>query len=342
MTTHCPFHDSGERFSCHLSTHSEPQYKLLIPHTPGPRLDACKVLAGRTLVLLGDSLTAQLYHTLRCHLCHGPICSPRLMGLNRSLFDERQATYTEPECADFGACGSVCFLESGTTRTVSSLNTTAALLSVLMRVATRPAPGCNPNCKLNYSSPLGLDSSNNAARELLIVVNDGIWYTGGDSWGTALTRALERASKLGAVWKWAKTRASHNACLLWRETGPQHFAGRSAVGTFRHMRSAKGTSACVPHRGTFKSPWEPVHFVLRSFGIPVIRVWNSSRQHWDKHVANRTAHMLMRGHHGALDCTHWCTPGVVDAWAALLFQALQKHCPGPHARNLSLHYSHVH
>lgn len=119
-------------------------------------------------------------------------------------------------------------------------------------------------------------------------------------------------------------------CLLWRETGPQHFA--SPTGTFRHQRDHKDkgwyySGGCVPHRDpSLASPWEPVHRTLEArFSIPVVRVWNASRMHWDKHVANRTKHTL--GLNGFFDCTHWCTPGVADVWVSLLLEAVARHCP---------------
>ena len=179
------------------------------------------------------------------------------------------------------------------------------------------------------------------------MVNDGLWYTEGDRFATAVARARERAKELVATWRWAKeAAASHplrgrTKCMLWRETSPQHFATKT--GTFRTQRTQKTLGwvhqlGCRPHEAhRVASPWEAVHKVLEADGIPVVRIWNSSREHWDLHISNRTRHMLYRHRHendtskwstidANFDCSHWCTPGVVDTWVTLLMQSVDHHC----------------
>ena len=347
---HCPFHDDGNRFSCHLSKYSG-QYRARIPPGSGSRLDACRVLAGRTLVLLGDSITRQMYDTLRCHLCRERDrkrrCRPPELKRNRTLQQVLKAEHHEPACASFGVCGTVCYLESGTRRSHYSLNSSMALQSVLRGVATRPDTGCTDagdTCPRHATSPLvGLGSgvAGATASQVLIVANDGLWYTEGENWAAASRGALRRAADYGAAWRrWTEARAAErgggrSACLLWRETGPQHFGTRT--GTFRRQGAQQSTGwihtgKCAPHGAELGSPWEPLNAALESqHAIPVVRVWNQTRALWDMHLANRTPHLLWRNAtgrelHSNFDCTHWCTPGVVDMWVALMMEALQRHC----------------
>lgn len=202
--------------------------------------------------------------------------------------------------------------------------------------------GCASDCQQRNVSLAG--------RSLIVVANDGLWYTDADNWKAALQRAFVRAEDLGMLSQsvnhlsrrsWTTRSPSRSVCLLWRETGPQHFAAR--LGTFRKQSFQKSVGwqtpkGCMPHQSLATSPWEPMHKVLEDrFGIPVIRVWNASRQHWDRHIANRTSHMLYRDQnatmHGNFDCTHWCTPGVVDLWLELILQSLIAHCPSGPARS---------
>ena len=331
---HCPFHDRGDRFSCHLSTVSSLPYEACIPSSPEPVLNACHTLAGRTLLFLGDSLTLQAYDTLRCQLCDSRApCIPNVQRPNRSKDAEYVATYREPRCACFGACGTVCFMEAGSRKKFWIRNTSDAVRSVLQgNIAhVRPAQGCAAVAECRHRK---LNES-----DLIIVANDGLWYTEGDHWTVASDRGLQRANELGRIWQQSKS-AHPSTCLIWRETGPQHFASRS--GTFRTQRAQKSTqwvsnSVCRPHSGT-ASPWEPVNQLLENVhGIPVVRVWNHSREHWDKHIANRTKHMQywnkIRGHNMTTierransDCSHWCTPGVVDVWIELIMRTIASKC----------------
>ena len=63
---------------------------------------------------------------------------------------------------------------------------------------------------------------------------------------------------------------------------------------------------------------------LERGGIAVVRIWNWSRAHYASHVGNATAHAAGTS---IFDCTHYCTPGPVDAWMRLTLTAIATACP---------------
>ena len=60
--------------------------------------------------------------------------------------------------------------------------------------------------------------------------------------------------------------------------------------------------------------------VVAAAGVPVLRIWRSSALSWDEHV-------------GGGDCTHWCLPGLPDAWAPQLYRELTDAFARPAHRN---------
>ena len=125
LAARCPFHDSGHRFSCHLSlTNPLARCPILpLPAAPG----FCKTLAGRTLLLLGDSVSRQMHNTARCHACADTSCAaapptPRAFTSEWEAFPK-----TLPVCTDFGACGRVCYLTAGSRGSRGFASVAAAL-----------------------------------------------------------------------------------------------------------------------------------------------------------------------------------------------------------------------
>ena len=98
-----------------------------------------------------------------------------------------------------------------------------------------------------------------------------------------------------------------------------------------HGWYAGGQCVAHPHRA---SPWDAplgtgtaVHATLAAAGIPTVRVWNLSRPHSQLHLGMRTPHTMRMGDNGSNDCTHYCTPGVVDLWVAgPLLDAIRHAC----------------
>ena len=296
MPMRCPFHDGGGRFSCHLARGSKNTSRCL--DLPYGRLDPCSVLQGRTLVIIGDSLSQQMFDTMRCHVCafHPEGCS------RGSEVDGVLGNYNG--CHDFGpACGKICMRKSVRFGWTTHLVPQSFLVEA------------------NASRP----------EERIIVANDGIWFTQGHAWRSAVAAALVRANQL--VTAWESVDPSRRPCLLWRETGPQHFnMSRDGDGVYNIRYSkymppvydyANKHMGCQPLGGRYReSPWEPVHQRLERGGVRVVRVWNASRDAFDEHLHGKTKFVLNRS-----DCTHWCTPGVVDIWTSLVLGAVRVHCP---------------
>ena len=201
----CPFHDDGTRFSCHLAPgggHTRPSLQHV------PPLDAYEVLAGRTLLFLGDSVTRQVYNTARCHLCaSAPMRSTRECARGPkpgpAFQKEWEAFPIEaPVCTAYGHCGKVCYLTAGSRGSWRFKSNAAAVSLALNSSSLGPRP--------------------------VIVANDGIWYTRGapssrGDWSLAVSQAVHRAKQLTETWRGLGAGRRQGACLLWRETSPQSF-----------------------------------------------------------------------------------------------------------------------
>ena len=316
LLARCPFHDRGERFSCSLaltpnaSEHQREQLCLAgAVATP-----LCSTLAGRRLILIGDSLMQQLYDTIRCHICGThraalvpeAACNPS--SCRTRTITRRWSRDQKLSQHDFGLCGSVDFQPAGTLKPPS-----------LSDALTR------------------LDAAGELPNASIVLLNDGVWFSP-NPWsdlpsrgvGHAVRDARFRAEATLATIRRLGLRTDRRICVLWRETSPQHFAGSDHLrGSFPGrgeptFDSKRGCSAHRPSKnGLASSLWEPLNAWLESRGLPVVRLWQDSAAHHDLHLGMRTAYVQ---HKGTSDCTHWCSPGVVDMWVPLLRNAVLKYC----------------
>ena len=307
ISAHCPFHDGGGRFSCHLAS---PRYRKCV-QVPPQSLDVCAVLAGRTIILVGDSLTEQHFNTLRCHAC-GPNCTPQSAprARNSSRGDWTPLALRD-RCTVFSGCGRICVVRACE---VHSHYPLAVNYSVVLEEITMAF-------KDSEAAPI-------------VVFNEGLWLTSATGHGNhakTLKLAVSRAENLASAWAQHQSRSRYGrrVCVLWRETSPQDF--KTTTGTYAAngagwLRTWYNKAACASHANQTDSPWEPVHAVLTRGGIPLVRVWRASRLYFDQHLDRNTPYMR---HKGASDCTHYCTPGPIDTWIDPLLKIVVDSCSRP-------------
>ena len=94
--------------------------------------------------------------------------------------------------------------------------------------------------------------------------------------------------------------------LVWRETSPQHFQGKS--GLFHGIK----TPPCVAI-DDMRAAWEPyknMTDILSEFPeIHLLPIWSLTALRFDAHSEK--------------ECSHWCLPGVPDVWVQLLYALLK-------------------
>ena len=103
--------------------------------------------------------------------------------------------------------------------------------------------------------------------------------------------------------------------LIWREVAAQHFStpGGHFVGgyDYNHFDESKTCSHHDADEMHTLQRMNPVaNAIVEAHSVPVLRVWESTRDAHDAHV-------------GFGDCTHFCSPnGVGEHWGTLLFNML--------------------
>ena len=251
------------------------------------------LLAGRTLVLLGDSVTEQHFHSLACallgsdanHSNRTPTWWPRAAAA-AELWKTRT-------CIPFAHEFVLCYMTAGK---VNELNSPRPwILSAKLRQALQPTD--------------------------IVLLNVGVHFHDASA---AASHYEQLAGPLLHTASTAKARTSstpHVASpslhdddapvVIFRETAPQHFAGGV------YPPTGSGTHGCVP----LPSRWadapdrnkynEAINPLAKRDGVPVLRIWASSALMHADHLNPPT------------DCTHWILPGVPDHWTEQLYAMLR-------------------
>jgi hypothetical protein len=101
--------------------------------------------------------------------------------------------------------------------------------------------------------------------------------------------------------------------FIWREPSPQHFDSRG--GKFSPGASASECQRQSLQESEFFGMCVCIKNIMAAAGIPVLDTLSMSIAQWDAHIGFVPSSSKM-------DCTHWCTPGVVDVWSVVLFNQL--------------------
>lgn len=254
------------------------------------------LLAGRTLLLLGDSVSEQHFHGTRVDprpwLSLLSIVSltlrifhPVLAALACSLLTEHQPSWwpshaTAAElwktrsCLPFDGDVLLCYVSAGKAQERQALR--PWILSARLRLALRPSD--------------------------VVLINVGLHYANASAAATCFTQLV------GPLLGRDANLSSSPPLLIWRETSPQHFVG----GRYPSLAPERG---CVPlATGADCRDCnlynEAINPLAQRDGLPILRVWSSASAYWNEHLAPPR------------DCTHWILPGVQEQWSQRLSSLL--------------------
>lgn len=133
------------------------------------------------------------------------------------------------------------------------------------------------------------------------VYNEALWWNKHEFAFAKFEAFIHQFSKLPSQ---AKQR------VFWREPSPQHFK-RGAWSQWYKKE------ACEPIH-IRSNPWQDERDMAQRHGCKVLEVYDLSVMAWNDHLATKTNHTRARG----MDCTHFCEPGVIDAWSSRLWGML--------------------
>lgn len=133
------------------------------------------------------------------------------------------------------------------------------------------------------------------------VYNEGLWWNSHAS-------AMAKFDAFIAVFSMLSEEKKRR--IIWRETSPQHF--RNGTWSTWYKREA-----CQPLTN-MSNPWTDVSRRAQGRGCRVLNVWDMTAFAWSEHLAQKTNHTKGKG----VDCTHYCEPGVIDAWSNRLWHTV--------------------
>ena len=261
---------------------------------------AAKVLRGRKLLLLGDSLTRQHFMELLCALSQGG---------NESL----AVTHDKPQWVRFthpSICGAVrCSHTPGEKALLSSDH------CYRFRVGAANFSICHEYVVQNIDAAL-----RGATRKFRLTVHDVIVANVGAHSDEAFTEKFDEfASTLN------RSLAIHNRPLvIYRQPAPFHTCSNATPsGLLVDAANKEGARRGLNHRigmpqlpcSPAVRPWVDSLSIRRSvaliveLGIPVLQVGAPLREQWGSHVENG-------------DCGHWCQAGPLSMWNDVLLTYL--------------------
>jgi hypothetical protein len=126
----------------------------------------------------------------------------------------------------------------------------------------------------------------------------------------AASGELSYAKQLSLFLKHYDRNRSYYPRLIWRETPAQHF--RSKSGVYHASRVGEGCiDLSLTNNTTYsESNWRNLvaNPIVDQYKFPILKLWMLSAERSDAHVGK--------------DCTHYCLPGLPDLWAVYLMQMI--------------------
>lgn len=223
---------------------------------PGTNVSLLQLLAGRTLLLLGDSLTEQHFHSLACHLlaeAHGTSASLRTASFERAVSSE---LWKMRSCLPLANDALLCYVAAG--RATEPHAPRDWILASRLRAALQPSDVVLLNVGVHFNDP-------QVARAHFGMLA-----------GPLLHSASGNVSSARPV--------TPPPLVLFRETTPQHFDG----GRFP---PAKPGAGCVPLPARWREAPERNHYneaivpQARRDGVPILRVWHALSSMHMEHAA---------------------------------------------------------
>ena len=244
-------------------------------------LDLLKLLHGRTLLLLGDSISEQHFYSLACSFLS--VSSPTSWwprnASARELWKTRTCLPFEP-AHDF----ILCYVVAG--KSNEHLQPRPWVLSARLRSSLQPTDVVLMNVGVH------LDDAITATKVYEQIAGPLLKSSNASSVAREGPGGGEAAGPSPA-----------GPLVIFRETAPQHFA----AGVYNRRNPPPRASRCTPlperwadapERNRYNEAILPL---LRRDRVPVLDVWRSSAMMHAEHVSRSPA---------VLDCTHWILPGV--------------------------------
>ena len=271
--------------------------------------DFKRTMAGRMLLLVGDSVQTQLFASLACLLYSH---DPRALEGQRLAW--RGPSNLRKRCRGFGDCHYMhgCAFFSGGFR---------LCLCFVVNIGGTYINNC-------------IKTYNYTQQDVMVYGSIGVHYR-------ELAKFYGQRPDFAAK---AEAKAILNAMaperqrgyLIFREVSAQHFNApgghfnlkeRKAKGIGDYNRWQGNATCSSDHTLTSMQEHHRWNYVtvpaMEAAGVPVLRSWRPSSLAWDAHV-------------GYGDCTHFCLPGVPDDWSLQLY-ALVKHAKLPQLNHSQAH-----
>ncbi|XP_031111884.1 protein trichome birefringence-like 4 [Ipomoea triloba] len=314
----CPFIDDS--FNCFKNGRPDSDYLRLRWKPSGcqlPRFDGLKMLKmlrGKRLVFVGDSLNRNMWESLVCSLRESLVNKSRLFEVS-GHYEFKTQGYHSFMFKDFQC--SIEFLKSPFLVQQRQFSDMAGVQRETLRLD-----------KIQTSLTEYRDAD-------IIIFNTGHWWThqNTNKWNNyfqegnhvfrsmAVADAYTKALKTWA--KWVDANIKNHTRVFFRGYSASHFkggqwnSGGSCDGETRPIRNES-------HLGPYPWMMRVLESVIAEMKTPVLYL-NISRMtdyRKDGHPSIFKQAKRQRLPGMTQDCSHWCLPGVPDAWNELLYATL--------------------
>lgn len=274
--------------------------------------DLFRQLRGRTLWIIGDSMSKDLIKAFKCFMIEFWDLKQYHLTNNFTAMHHLQSIpgYGEPTCIHMPGYTRMCQVHA--IQGDLFVNTSRAVSGVL---------------------PL-ITNSRLALKDDIIVLNFGLWHG-----LVQRPRYIQHLHELGEWWSGVKDDFPN---VFFMETPKQHFAdafdGDYQVKWLTDKKRRRGNHTCGPIKnvtyeadGTLTAPeddtvatliangtWRNVdarRILLDTYGMPLVPIFNTSVAFWNMHRKN----------YAGTECSHFCHPSIPQLWLWVLHRSLSKH-----------------
>uniref|UniRef100_A0A0D3GUF8 Uncharacterized protein n=1 Tax=Oryza barthii TaxID=65489 RepID=A0A0D3GUF8_9ORYZ len=311
----CPFVDEG--FRCRENGRPDDAFAMWRwqpRHCTLPRFDAknlLETLRNRRLVFVGDSIGRNQWESMLCMLATGVAGAGDGDGGGDKaapIYEVNGSPITKHE-------GALSFRFRDYNCTVEHYRS-----PYLVRRGRRPP-------RRAVSSTLQLDAMDARAHRWkdadVVVFNTGHWWSRKKlNLNMSIEAAYQRAMNTLTSWVHREVNP-HKSLVIFRTYSPAHTRASSNGGCAKETTPELNSSRISLHRwpGMVNPAFEPSKSGTAAAKLHLLNITLMAAQRRDGHpsVYNVAAAAGQRA-----DCSHWCLPGVPDAWNELLYAMIVK------------------